>query len=82
MFMDNKDEIQLVMLDMIMPKKSGNEVYDRIIKMRPDMKTLFSSGYSADRIGKDRMLKEGFDFIMKPVSPKDLLRKIRDMLDR
>jgi CheY-like chemotaxis protein len=81
-FMDNKDKIQLVMLDMIMPKISGKEAYDIIKIMRPDMKTLFSSGYTADRIDKDSMLKEGFDFIMKPASPKDLLRKIREVLDR
>jgi len=81
-FMDNKDKIQLVMLDMIMPKKSGKEVYDRIKKMSPGMKTLFSSGYTADRIDKESMLKEGFDLIMKPVSPKDLLKKIREVLDK
>ena len=81
-FMDNKDKIQLVMLDMIMPKKSGKEVYDRITKIRPDMKTLFSSGYTADRIDKDSRSKGGFDFIMKPVSPKDLLKKIREVLDK
>jgi PAS domain S-box-containing protein len=81
-FMDNKDKIQLVMLDMILPKKSGKEVYDEIKKMRPNMKTLFSSGYTADKMDKDGMLKDGFDFIMKPVSPKDLLRKIREVLDK
>ena len=81
-FIDNKDKIQLVMLDMIMPKKSGKEAYDRIKQIRPDIKTLFSSGYTADRIDKDSMLKEGFDFIMKPVLPKDLLRKIREVLDK
>ena len=81
-FMDNKDKIQLVMLDMIMPKKSGKEVYDKIKQMRPDIKTLFSSGYSADRIDKDSMHKGGFDFIMKPASPKDLLKKIRELLDK
>jgi len=82
MFTDNKDKIRLVMLDMIMPKKSGKEVFDSIRKMRPDIKTLFSSGYTADRIGKESMLKGGFDFIMKPVSPKNLLKKIRELLDK
>ena len=81
-FTDNKDTIQLAMLDMIMPKKNGKEAYDGIKKMRPDIKTLFFSGYTADRIDRDSMLKEGFDFIMKPVSPKDLLRKIREVLDK
>ena len=81
-FADNKDAIHLVLLDMIMPKKNGKEVYDGIKKMSPHMKALFSSGYTADRIDKDSMLKEGFDFIMKPVSPKALLRKIREVLDK
>jgi CheY-like chemotaxis protein len=81
-FMDNKDTVQLVMLDMIMPKMSGKEAYEEIKKIKPDIKTLFSSGYSADRIDKSNLLKEGFDFIMKPVSPTDLLRKIREVLDK
>lgn len=81
-FIKNKDKIQLVMLDMIMPKRSGKEVYDRIKEMRPDMKTLFSSGYTADRMDNDRTLKEGFNFIMKPVLPKNLLKKIREVLDK
>lgn len=80
-FSDNRDEIQLVMLDMIMPRISGKEVFDQIRKMRPAIKTLFSSGYTADRIDKESLLQEGVDFIMKPVSPKDLLRVIRRMLD-
>ena len=81
-FMDNKDEIQLVMLDMIMPKKSGKEVLESIRKMRPDMKAIFSSGYTADRLNKDDMSKGEFDFIMKPVSPRELLKKIREVLDK
>jgi PAS domain S-box-containing protein len=81
-FTENKDNIQLVMLDMIMPKMGGKEVYDEIKTISPDVKTLFSSGYTADRIDKDSMLKEGFDFIMKPASPKDLLKKIREVLDK
>ena len=82
LFINNKDIIHLVMLDMIMPKKSGKEAYDKIKELDPDMKILFTSGYTADRIDKDSMLKEGFHFIMKPVSPKDLLKKIREILDR
>jgi PAS domain S-box-containing protein len=81
-FMDNKDNIKLVMLDVIMPRKSGKEVYDEISKLRPDIKTIFSSGYTADRIDKDSMLKEGLNFIMKPASPRDLLKKIREVLDQ
>jgi hypothetical protein len=40
------------------------------------------SGYTADRIDKESMVGENVDFLFKPVSPKDLLGKIRDMLTR
>jgi DNA-binding response OmpR family regulator len=81
-FKENRDTVQLVMLDMIMPKMSGKEAYDEIRKISPDVKTLFSSGYTADRMDKDGMLKDGFNFIMKPTLPNELLRKIRDVLDK
>jgi CheY-like chemotaxis protein len=79
---DNKDTIQLVLLDMIMPNMGGKEAYDEIRKMRPDIRVLFSSGYAEDRLDKGDMLTEGFDFIVKPASPSDLLRKIREVLDK
>ncbi|MBA4373302.1 MAG: hypothetical protein C0402_10645 [Thermodesulfovibrio sp.] len=74
--------IQLVILDVIMPKKSGKEVYDHIKEIRPDMKILFTSGYTADVINTRGVLEENMDFISKPVTPHDLLAKIREMLDR
>jgi PAS domain S-box-containing protein len=80
-FVENKDIIHLVLLDMIMPKKSGKEVYDEIKRIKPDMKVIFVSGYTADRMGKDILTEKNVNFIFKPVSPKDLLRKIREMLD-
>ena len=81
-FMDNKDKIKLCVLDMIMPKKSGREAYDEIKKIRPDIKVLFASGYTADKIHKEGILEEGMEFILKPIFPKDLLRKVREILDR
>jgi DNA-binding NtrC family response regulator len=48
-FMENKEQIQLVILDMIMPKKSGKAAYDEIKKIKPGIKTLFISGYTAKR---------------------------------
>ena len=49
-FIERKDEIQLCVLDMIMPKKSGKEVFEAIQKMKPGIKVLFSSGYTADKV--------------------------------
>jgi nitrogen-specific signal transduction histidine kinase len=81
-FIENQDRIHLVLLDMIMPKKSGKAVYDEIKRIKPNVKVIFVSGYTADRIDKESMVGENVDFLFKPVSPKDLLGKIRDMLTR
>ncbi len=82
-FVDNKDAVQLLLLDMIMPKKGGKEAYEEIKKIRPDIKVLLATGYTADKISGQDSLLDGFsDFVLKPVSPKDLLIKIREVLDR
>ncbi len=81
-FMENKEDIRLLLLDVIMPKKNGKEVYENIKKINPDIKTVFLSGYSENLIQKEGVLDKGLDFIMKPVSPKNLLRKAREILDR
>ena len=67
---------------MIMPKKNGKEAYAEIKKIRPNVKALFVSGYTIDIIHKKELLDEGLDLILKPVSPKDLVRKVREILDR
>lgn len=80
-FSDHRDAIQLAIIDIIMPKKSGKETYDEIKKIRPDIKVLFSSGYTGDRLDALSVSKEELNFINKPVSPKQLLRKVREILD-
>ena len=80
-FHKNQDEIHLLILDVIMPKKNGKEVYAEIKKVKSDMKVIFVSGYSADVIHKKGILEVGLNFISKPVSPDDLLIKVRDVLD-
>jgi signal transduction histidine kinase/CheY-like chemotaxis protein len=81
-FSENSGKIQLAVLDVIMPKKSGTEVYSDIKKIRPDIKALFTSGYTASVMLKKGILGPGMHFISKPVSPKDLLRKVREVLDQ
>ena len=81
-FKENRDRINLIILDMIMPKKSGREAYEEIRKISPDIRTLFASGYTLDIINRKELLDEAMDFIHKPVSSKDLLRKVREILDR
>jgi len=79
-FKENKDCIQLCISDMVMPKKGGREAYEEMRKIRPDLRVIFMSGYAADKT--KAILEEGLDFISKPVSPSDFLRKVREVLDR
>jgi PAS domain S-box-containing protein len=81
-FEDNKEKIQLLILDVIMPKKSGKEIYEEIRKFKPAMKALFMSGYTSDIIFERGILEEGIEFIPKPIMPLELLRKVREVLDK
>ena len=65
-----------------MPNKSGKEACEELKKISPKTKILFLSGYTMDIIKTQEIMFEGFDFILKPVSPKDLVRKVREILDR
>ena len=65
-----------------MPRKNGKDAYEEIRTLRPDIKVLFISGYSADMISKEGILEKGSSFISKPVSPSELLQKVREVLDR
>jgi DNA-binding response OmpR family regulator len=79
-FAENKDTIQVLLLDVIMPKKNGRQVYDEIRKIRPDIKVLFMSGYACDIIGKQGILDEGLNFIAKPLHMVELLTKLRSVI--
>jgi PAS domain S-box-containing protein len=81
-FLENKDRVQMLVLDVIMPKKDGSEVFDEIKKIQPDIKAIFMSGYTADVIQRRRIIEEGLNFVSKPLSPVEFLRKIRDTLDQ
>jgi PAS domain S-box-containing protein len=80
-FSDHVKKIDLVILDMIMPKKNGKEVCDSIRQFRPSMKFLFISGYTSEYINKRTELGDDVKLILKPVSPRMLLDKVRETLD-
>jgi two-component system, cell cycle sensor histidine kinase and response regulator CckA len=81
-FNNNKERVQLLLLDVIMPKKNGKEVYTEIKKIKSDINVIFISGYSAGIIHKKGILEVGLDFISKPVLPDELLLKVRKALDK
>jgi PAS domain S-box-containing protein len=81
-FQENKDTIDLVVLDIIMPKMNGKEVSEKVKEISPAMKTVFISGYPADFITSRGMLDEKIELIEKPFNPRNLLNKVREVLDK
>jgi PAS domain S-box-containing protein len=75
-----RKKIKLIILDSIMPKKNGREVFEEIKKIQPESKILFISGYPAE-IFSD-LTEHKIQILLKPIRPKDLLLKIREILDK
>ncbi len=81
-FSAHEDRIHLIILDVVMPKKNAREAFDEIRRIRPGVRTIFMSGYSADVINRKGFVDEGFAFVEKPIIPLSFLRKVREVLDR
>jgi two-component system cell cycle sensor histidine kinase/response regulator CckA len=79
-YQENKDRIDMVILDMIMPDVGGNEAYEKIKKIDPEAKILLSSGYSINGQATEILKKGCNGFIQKPFSLKELSKKIREIL--
>ena len=81
-FMEKKDEIQLIILDMVMPEMNGSETFNRLNQIQPGMKVLVSSGYSLSEEAA-RISKLGCNsFIQKPFDIYRISAKIREILDK
>ncbi len=80
MFIRNMENIRLVVMDMIMPKKNGVEAYHEIKKVNPGVKVLFISGYTEDKINREILDDGNVGLMFKPVSPKKILGKVKEML--
>jgi len=80
MFARNRDRIDMVILDVILPKKNGKDVYNEIIRTTPNLKALFISGYTQDILTSKGIYEEGLHYIGKPINITSLLLKIREIL--
>jgi len=80
-FKQNKN-INLIIVDSVMPKKNGREVYEEICEIDPRIKVLFTSGYTKDIVLTKGIEDGEFDFIAKPLLLNELLRKVREVLDK
>jgi PAS domain S-box-containing protein len=77
----NKDEIAIVILDMIMPGMGGGETFDALKEINPDIKVLLSSGYSLNGQAGEIMKRGCNGFIQKPFKLRELSKKLRSILD-
>ena len=78
---NNRDDIDLVVSDIMMPKLNGLELREKAILVRPDLRFLFISGYAEDTIGRTAHLPQDAGYLEKPFLPIELARKVRTLLN-
>jgi PAS domain S-box-containing protein len=76
------DSVDVLVTDMVMPGKSGMQLAERLRHKRPEMKTLFVSGYQPDRFDVDWALGDSGDLLAKPFLGPELLRRVRALLSK
>lgn len=81
MTQEYEDQIHLLITDVVMPEMNGRDLAQRILELKPGMKCIFTSGYTANVIAHHGVLDQGVNFIQKPFAVNDLARKIRETLD-
>jgi PAS domain S-box-containing protein len=81
-FKNHQSEIKLVLTDVVMPGMNGKELADQLLETKPDLKIVYCSGYTHDSISHHGILDEDKEFLPKPFSGRELVAKIRDVLDR
>ena len=77
----NKERIDIVVLDMVMPGMGGGEVFNALTSMAPGLKVLISTGYSVEDEVKKLMKRGCKGYIQKPFSMRVLAGEIRRLLD-
>jgi PAS domain S-box-containing protein len=76
------EKIDLVLTDLVMPDRvNGRELAERLWAEKPKLKVIFTSGYSADVVGRDFVLRSGLNYLQKPYHPNQLASVVRDCLD-
>jgi len=79
-FEKNAADIDLILMDVIMPKMGGREAYERIAQKRRDVPVIFCTGYSERELGADFLQRHQLDLLPKPYRPDELLTRVRDRL--
>jgi CheY-like chemotaxis protein len=74
--------VDLVLTDVVMPLMNGKELRNKIEALRPGIKTIFMSGYSANVVAQRGILEEGVHLLQKPFTINELANKIREVLGK
>jgi len=82
LFKENREVIQLLIIDVIMPRMNGKALYDEISKLDPNIPAIFMSGYSGEIVDEKIIPPGNVTFLSKPIKANRFLITIRDMLDR
>jgi len=72
--------VQLVLCDLIMPKKNGKVACEEMKRIRPDIKAIFMSGYTKDIFDQKGISDTDITLLVKPINPKDLVKKISEVI--
>jgi two-component system, cell cycle sensor histidine kinase and response regulator CckA len=78
---EHQGDLDLLITDVVMPEMNGRELAEKVRVIRPQLKCLYMSGYTADVIAHRGILDEGLNFIQKPFLSDDLAAKVRQVLD-
>ncbi len=79
-YAENQDQIDLIVLDMIMPELSGKDFYAKVREINPDVKVILSSGYSRDRVAQEILHSGVMAFIQKPFMLTELAEIVNEVL--
>lgn len=82
LFASHQEDIDLFLVDVVMPKRSGPQVAEKIMQLRPSLPVLYMSGYSDNAIVNNGLLEPGMNFLEKPIRPKQLREKIREIFQQ
>jgi CheY-like chemotaxis protein len=77
----HQGSLQLVLTDMVMPGMGGRELATRLTEIRPDIRIVYTSGYTDDAILRRHALEASDHFLSKPYTVVELTRRIRKVLD-
>ncbi len=77
-----RHDVQLLFTDVVLPGLNGRQLADAALRVRPDLKVLFTTGYTRNAIVHNGRLDQGVDLISKPFTFAALAAKVRQVLDR